>query len=67
MSPFFMEVNTAICYYYCDYAETRTLDPCLIFGTIIRQLLERIKIPLDLARDIDDYFKEGSTQPLLED
>jgi hypothetical protein len=67
MSPFFMEINSAICYYYCDYAEARTLDVCLILGTLIRQLLERIAVPSDLAKEINYYFEDGSTKPLPED
>jgi len=63
MSPSFMDVNSAICYYYCDYAETRTLDMCLIHGTLIRQLLERIALPSDLATDIDRYFEDGTIPP----
>jgi Cdc6-like AAA superfamily ATPase len=67
MSPFFTEIDSAICYYYCDYATTSSLDVCTILGTIIRQLLERIQIPTEIAAEIDHYFEEGATKPLPED
>jgi Cdc6-like AAA superfamily ATPase len=67
MSPFFAQVDAAICYYYCDYANTSSLNASIILGTLIRQLLERIQIPSEIAKDIDHYFQEGATEPLLED
>jgi hypothetical protein len=67
MSPFFTEVDSAICYHYCDYANASSLDVHVILGTLIRQLLERIQIPSEIAAEIDYYFEEGATKPLPED
>lgn len=67
MSPFFTEVDSAICYHYCDYAEALSLDVSVILGTLIRQLLERIQIPPEIAANIDHYFAEGVTKLLPED
>ena len=53
MSSSYVKVGSAICYYYCHYANTSTLDISSLIGTITRQLLERIEIPKDVAEDID--------------
>lgn len=67
MSSSYLEVGSAICYYYCHYANTSTLDISSLVGTITRQLLERIEIPEDVAEDINRLFRQGSTNPLPED
>jgi hypothetical protein len=67
MSPFFTELDSAICYHYCDYANASSLDVSIIFGTLIRQLLERIPIPSNIAEDINSYFEEVTTKPPPED
>jgi hypothetical protein len=67
MSPFFTEVDSAICYHYCDYANVLSLDMSIIFGTLIRQLLERIQIPSEISTAIDCYFDGGATKPMPED
>lgn len=67
MSSSYIEVGSVICYYYCHYANTLTLDISSLVGTMIRQLLERIEIPEDVAEDINRLFRQGSTNPLPED
>lgn len=45
MSAFFTDMNSAVCYHYCDYSERTSLDITTILGSLARQLLERIEIP----------------------
>ncbi|KAI9871159.1 MAG: hypothetical protein M1830_003253, partial [Pleopsidium flavum] len=49
----------AIAYYYCDFSDPKSLDARNILGTIIRQLLNKIIIPLDLKQQLDQLYRPG--------
>ncbi|TVY80507.1 hypothetical protein LSUE1_G008386 [Lachnellula suecica] len=46
-------------YYYCDYADKRTLDVSNIFGTLARQCLEKVETFDSLADDIEKAGHDG--------
>ena len=49
-----------VIFYYCDYADKRTLDPANVFGTLARQILEKLeRIPETLASDIESADHDG--------
>jgi hypothetical protein len=53
----------AIAYYYCDYADKRTLNPVNIFGCVAQQLLLKMGVgglPSPISALIEDYFQDGS-------
>ena len=55
---FASDQNTA--FYYCDYADKRTLEPTNVFGTLTRQLLAGIEpIPENLATEIERTDHDG--------
>lgn len=35
-----------VLFYYCGYADQRTLDPSNVFGALARQALERLRFPM---------------------
>ena len=47
--PLFADEKSASCYHYCDYADSNSLEPRTIVGSLIRQLLERMKIPTSIS------------------
>lgn len=58
--------DTSIIYYYCDYAEQRTLETVNILGTVIKQLLRPIVISDEIERNLrkmyaDDFIKPEAT------
>jgi hypothetical protein len=51
-----------VLFYYCDYADQRTLDPSNVFGALARQALERLNtIPDALALEIEQADHNGDT------
>lgn len=55
-----MKETTPVAFYYCDYADKRTIIPANIFGTLARQLLENIQeIPDSLAETIEQTDHDG--------
>jgi hypothetical protein len=53
-----------VCYYYCDYADSASLEPIRLVASLIKQVLERL--PLDhFDEDFQSPFQEGSPMPLL--
>ncbi|KAI9702618.1 MAG: hypothetical protein M1820_006124 [Bogoriella megaspora] len=53
---------SAVCYFYCDYADAETLLPCNIFACLARQLLENRRIDNSIEHDIERLFGgTGST------
>lgn len=47
-------------FYYCDYADKRTLEPANVFATLTRQLLEKVDpIPEPLASAIEEANHDG--------
>lgn len=55
-----MKENNTVAFYYCDYADKRTLFPSNVFGTLARQILENIKtIPDPLANTIEQADHDG--------
>jgi hypothetical protein len=46
-------------YYYCDYADKRTLEPSNVFGTLARQCLDRVESFESLAKEIEQAGHDG--------
>lgn len=47
-------------FYYCDYADKRTLFPSNVFGTLARQILETVElIPEALAVAVEEADHDG--------
>ena len=60
--------DTAVTYFYCDYADHNTLEASAILGTIIQQLLAaKTNIEEVIAVKIRDTFNHGISKPLLGD
>lgn len=57
----------AVVYFYCDYADHRTLDTCTIFGTILLQLLRAKPIPEPLMAMIRNGYEDGLRTPETKD
>ena len=52
--------DTAVAYFYCDYADQETLDSSVILGTIIQQLLiRRSTIEEAIAVNIREAYGDG--------
>lgn len=55
-----LSASKIIAFYYCDYADKRTLEPPNVFSTLARQLLEKVsEIPEDLAAAITSADHDG--------
>ena len=59
--------KTGVAYYYCDYADHRTLETVSILGTIIMQLLRTIQIPAKVQEDIFRIYDNGLRTPMVEE
>ena len=60
------DANGTLVFYYCDYADKRTLEPSNVFATMARQALEKVEIlPETLALEIEqaDHDGERLTDP----
>ena len=52
--------RNAVAYFYCDYADSETLDASIILGTIIQQLLiGRQSIEEEIAAKIREAYSDG--------
>ena len=52
--------HNAVAYFYCDYADSETLDASVILGTIIQQLLvARSSIEEEIAAKIREAYSDG--------
>jgi hypothetical protein len=52
-------------YHYCDYADKRTLDPIVLVGSLIRQLLTPLELSADLENSISRICGDGHRAPDL--
>ena len=52
-----------VVYFYCDYADHRTLDTCNILGTILLQLLRTKPIPEPIRAMIRRSYEDGLRTP----
>lgn len=56
--------DTAVAYFYCDYADHETLDASIIIGTFIQQLLVvRPRIEESIAVKIREAYGDGMRKP----
>lgn len=56
--------QSALAYFYCDYADQETLDASVILGTIIQQLLlSRQSIEDTIATTIREAYRDGMRTP----
>lgn len=56
--------NTAVAYFYCDYADHESLDASAVLGTIIQQLLViRSSIEEVIALQIREAYGHGMRKP----
>ena len=55
--------QATILYYYCDYADQRTLQTDRIFGTLLKQLLPRSQIPKDIEPQLLRAYGDGQRTP----
>jgi hypothetical protein len=50
----------SLIFYYCDYADKRSLEPANVYGTLARQALEKVDvIPESLASEIEQAHHDG--------
>ena len=59
--------ESAIIYHYCDFSDSQSLEPSIILGTLIRQLLEKIAIPETLEKQIERCFSSHISYATPED
>lgn len=58
--------SSALCYYYCDYADALSLQPTNIIGSLIKQLL--IQLPLaTFDENFSESLEESTSTTLLTD
>lgn len=56
--------NTALAYYYCDYADKVSLEPATILGTLVQSLLLVFGIiPDEVAGLIQNSYQDGERTP----
>lgn len=53
-----------ICFYYCDYADHQTLDPAIMLGTFVRQILERSHHAEGLREWVLNQWANHDSRPL---
>lgn len=59
--------SNAKCFYYCDYTDKRSLEPCNVFGTLVRQLLSDIDpLPESILVAIEKAEHNGETIATIE-
>lgn len=60
------QISPAIAFYYCNYADKRTLDPLNLFGSIAQQLLRKLKsLPPAISATLENMFEDGK-RPAVE-
>ena len=52
-----------VVYYYCEYADQRTLQPINIFGTFLKQLYAKHDIPEEIEEQILQAYAHGTPSP----
>ena len=52
-----------VVYYYCEYADQRTLQPINIFGTFLKQLYAKHDIPEKIEEQILQAYAHGTRSP----
>ncbi|KAF2097104.1 hypothetical protein NA57DRAFT_77359 [Rhizodiscina lignyota] len=67
MTPFYQDLESAVCYHYCDYSERASLEAPAIFGSLAQQLLNRIEIPPDILSTLADICDNARSIPLADD
>ena len=55
--------QVAIVYYYCDYAELRSLQTHRILGTILKQLIPEDEVSSEMEAKILSVYKAGTRIP----
>ena len=67
LGAFYTEATSFLCYHYCDYADASTLDPVVILGTLLRQLIERLNAAPMITSTLEKIFVTANTMPWPED
>jgi hypothetical protein len=52
-----------VTYHFCDYKDPRSLDPVIVAGTLIKDLLASIDISDELSALIQEAYQEGQKSP----
>ena len=55
--------NVRVAYYYCDFADQRTLQTDRFFGTILKQLLPKDRFPEEIEPQILQTYGHGQRTP----
>ena len=58
---------SAITYHYCEFSDLRSIEPTIILGTLIRQLLETVAIPDTLCQRIERCLTPRARQATPEE
>ncbi|KAL9045570.1 MAG: hypothetical protein Q9214_001407, partial [Letrouitia sp. 1 TL-2023] len=61
------DARPAVIYHYCEFSDLDSMEPTIILGTLIRQLLETITIPEALCQQIERYRTPRSRQATPEE
>lgn len=56
-----------VIYHYCEFSDSQSLEPIIILGTLIRQLLGTIAIPENLEKQIERCFSSRIRQASSEE
>ncbi|KAF8856188.1 hypothetical protein BDZ45DRAFT_482027 [Acephala macrosclerotiorum] len=59
--------RTFLTYHYCDYKDSRSLDPMIIAGSLINGLLDGVEITDALSSRIVHAYQDGKVIPSEED
>ncbi|KAI9641398.1 hypothetical protein NHQ30_010200 [Ciborinia camelliae] len=61
------QTKTIVAYYYCDYADKRTLSPSDLFNSISQKLFRSMDdVPQDLMDILEAEYSGGTTSPGLD-
>ena len=60
-------LQAATVYYYCDYADHRSLQTNRILGTLLKQLIPEDAIPAEIEPKILRAYKDGTRTPETSD
>ncbi len=59
--------DSVIIYHYCDFSDPQSLEPIIILGTLIKQLLDTVAIPEVLIEQIERCFTPHTRQATPEE
>lgn len=59
--------QSVVIYHYCEFSDSQSLEPIIILGTLVRQLLETIVIPESLEKQIERCFSSRIRQATSEE